>query len=228
MENEKHQSVPAGGFEHFLQQLEGFGISLENTDMLLEMFRRYREHLFSLEDCVELAFARLRADSIEIISPVQYQKLFVIEESTEGLNFDAYFSVSLPQLEKRLFDTLGVLFPKLVLSLSEVANNFSIKINDDVIPLSLADEPSPDVLSEAIYLILVEHAAQFISIDDTEYHLAQLHKTYPVLVQAVLACYTRGEITRLLRDMARKGTPILDIRFHLERLLDSSFAPVIK
>jgi len=67
-----------------------------------------------------------------------------------------------------------------------------------------------------------------INIDDIQYHLARLREIYPVLVQAVLARYTRGEITRILRDIARKSTSILDIRIRLERLLDSSFAAAIK
>ncbi|HZU66544.1 MAG TPA: hypothetical protein VFA09_04630 [Ktedonobacteraceae bacterium] len=215
-------------FKLFLRYLEELGISTENRDMLQKLFGRYQKYHFSAEDCAELAFARLRADSIEIISPVKYQPLFLIEESSDSFNFEEQFSVSLPWLAKRLFDELGVIAPKFVLSLSEDADVFSVKINDYIIPLSLADEPSSDVLREMIYDILVRHVAQLISIDDIEYHLARLREIYPVLVQAVLARYTRGDITRILRDMARKGTSIQDIRFPLERLLDSSFAAAIK
>lgn len=223
MENALSTSIATEEFTLFLQHLESLGISIEQKEMLQKLFSLYRGYNFSVEDCAELAFARLRATTIEIVCPLQYQNFFSIAENEDAPDFQELSPISLVALEQRLFDQLGIISPKLVLTLHEEVEALTMKLNDNLLVLSVADEASTSLLTETIYNILVQHASQLLDSNDVEYHLAQLHPTYPVLVQATLMRFTLGEITRVLRNEVRKAVSILDIRFHLERMLDSTF-----
>ena len=63
-------------------------------------------------------------------------------------------------------------------------------------------------------------AYRVISIDDIEEDLAALELNLPVLVHATLARYSLGEITRLLRALARELVSIRDLRRILDILLE--------
>ena len=62
-------------------------------------------------------------------------------------------------------------------------------------------------------------AHRVLSIDDVEEDLAAIEARFPVLVHATLARYTVGEITRLLRALAREQISIRDLRRILDILL---------
>ena len=224
MENTLNVQISHSEFELFLKGLDDLSISLENKATLQQLFSMYRGHGFSIEDCVELAFARLRADRIEILSPVRYQALFQALEISKQGNEEEQIHVSLLRIQQRLIEELGIIPPKLIVAPSEKVQTLTIKINDRLWPLSLADEPSATIAMEAIYNTLAQLAAQLLSIDDVEYRLAQLHVVCPVLVRAVLASFTLGAVTRTLRDIVRQSESLLDLRLPLERLLDNSFA----
>jgi type III secretory pathway component EscV len=79
------------------------------------------------------------------------------------------------------------------------------------------------------------HADQLFGLEDVEYQLARLRYqlvrldngdrvvvegTYPALVDAVLARYTLGDLTRILRAMISEGLSIHNLPSILERLLE--------
>lgn len=224
MANTLIDQIPYSEFELFLEGLNDLGISLENKLMLQQLFSMYSRHSFSVEDCVELAFARLRADYIEILCPAGYQAMFPVLETSKQGNEEEQKSDTLSAIQKRLFEELGIIPPKLIMSPSERVQRLSVKINDKLWHLTLADNSSDTIVVDALYDTLAKHATQLLSIDDVQYRLARLYVGAPVLVQAVLASFTLGDITRTLREILRHSKSLLEIRLPLERLLDSSFA----
>jgi FHIPEP family protein len=78
------------------------------------------------------------------------------------------------------------------------------------------------------------HAARLLGLEDVEYQLARLRfqlvrlekgdhvvdGTYPALVDTVLARYTLGDLTRILRAMISEGLSIHNLPSILERLLE--------
>lgn len=224
MENALNVQISHSEFELFLKGLDDLGISLENKAMLQRLFSMYQEHGFSVEDCVELAFARLRANHIEIFSPVQYQTLFQALETGQQGNEEENIPISLSAVQKRLFEGLGIISPELILSFPQTVQILTIKINDRLWPLSLTGKPSSSIVMETLYNTIAQHAAELLGMNDVEYRLAQLYVACPTLVQAVLANFTLGAVTRTLREIVRQSKSLLDIRLPLERLLDNSFA----
>ena len=85
------------------------------------------------------------------------------------------------------------------------------------------------------------HADRLLGLEDVEYQLARLRYqlvrldngdhvvvegTYPALVDTVLARYTLGDLTRVLRAMTSEGLSIHNLPSILERLLEYDTVPV--
>jgi type III secretion protein V len=86
-----------------------------------------------------------------------------------------------------------------------------------------------------VFAELAAHADQLFGLEDLEYQLARLRYqlvrldngdgvvvegTYPALVDTVLARYTLGDLTRVLRAMISEGLSIHNLPSILERLLE--------
>jgi hypothetical protein len=66
---------------------------------------------------------------------------------------------------------------------------------------------------------LLRFADRLLTMDDTEYYLAQLEQAFPDLVNAVFTRYSLADITALLQALIREGISIRNLRAVLENLL---------
>jgi hypothetical protein len=71
------------------------------------------------------------------------------------------------------------------------------------------------VLSEEI----LRAAPRLFSVEDLESGLAELHTTFPSLIEGVLALESLGGVTRVLRGLLDEGVSIRDLRLVLEALM---------
>lgn len=102
-------------------------------------------------------------------------------------------------------------------------------------PLAIAPEearPAADALgiatwtpAEYVFLLLEAlvagpAAAGLFSADDIEFELARLAQSFPVLVERISRAYTTREIASVLRELAREGVSVYDLRMVLVRLAE--------
>lgn len=75
-----------------------------------------------------------------------------------------------------------------------------------LVPLVLTDE-------------IIRRAGRLVGVEDIEYQLAQIRPSFPALVRTAIACYSLGDLTRVMRTLAAEGVSIRNVRAILEGML---------
>ena len=82
---------------------------------------------------------------------------------------------------------------------------------------------NPLDISHLIPLVLTEEitrrAGRLVGIEDIEYQLAQIRLSFPALVRTAIACYSLGDLTRVMRTLVAEGVSIRNVRAILEGML---------
>lgn len=84
-------------------------------------------------------------------------------------------------------------------------------------------------LGYLILLLAIElrhRAAHLFTVDDTEYHLAQIRESFPVLIEQIVQRFSTENLTRVFRGLFAEGISLSDLRSILERLLHYDTIPV--
>ena len=75
-------------------------------------------------------------------------------------------------------------------------------------------------IANVVHDELIRRAPVLLAIGDVTYQLSALSTAFPNLVNAALAAYSLGDLTRVLRGLLDEGLSVRDLRFLLDRLLD--------
>lgn len=82
---------------------------------------------------------------------------------------------------------------------------------------------SPLDISHLVPLVLTgeitRRAGRLVGIEDIEYQLAQIRLSFPALVRTAIACYSLGDLTRVMRTLVAEGISIRNVRAILEGML---------
>jgi hypothetical protein len=70
-----------------------------------------------------------------------------------------------------------------------------------------------------LYNDILRFVDRLVSLREVEYEIARLEEIFPELVSSVLARFSLGDLTRILRGLIREGVPIRDLRRIFSRLL---------
>lgn len=78
-------------------------------------------------------------------------------------------------------------------------------------------------ISHLIPLALTEEitwrAGRLVGVEDIEFQLAQIRLSFPALVRTAIACYSLGDLTRVMRTLVAEGVSIRNVRAILEGML---------
>ncbi len=210
-----------------LESLLDLRVFVADKSLVLQMVNADYAPRRAVEDMVEEAFVWLRSSKIEIHAHPQYLEALAAGEPTqEPLSVYAeQFSEDLRSLfrslESMLSNDLGLRLPDLVWvpSRDVPEGMIAVKINDRLKPPAPAPRLQEPQIVAVVYGELTRSADLLLSVEDVEYLLAQLAQSHPVLVRIVMARFSIGDITRVLRGLLREGISIENPRAILERLL---------
>ena len=140
---------------------------------------------------------------------------------------DDSIQVLFRNVESGIFSSIGIQqLPELTwVASTQIPDGFiAIKINDRLSPPVLglqAEEPLDIALLVPLVLTgeIKRRAGRLVGVEDIEYQLAQLRLSFPALVRTAIACYSLGDLTRVMRTLVAEGISIRNVRVILEGML---------